>query len=329
MSLPLCSLVIVTYNQEAFIRQTLRAAFAQTYPHLEIVVSDDASTDRTWEIVQAEAASYTGPHRLTLNRNERNLGIGGGAGKAIQLAAGEIIVWNDGDDISLPNRVQRIVDFFGEQGPQTMMVWSRHEPIDSDGKVLGKYKNFKKDARKKARTLADVRRRIRIPFGAVTAWRRVVSDSFSPIPSAFGGWDNIIAFRALLIGKIAPLPEVLVQYRTHNASTTNAPAADDLVKDYRKRAIHRDAWFVQAYSQYLIDLHHILRVSPERRSELLRIERLIVSQIKKWSVSYEIMTAFPRLSLGMLARALPRPEFYRYFLLAPLYRLGLYKRRKR
>ena len=329
MTLPLCSLVIVTYNQEAFIRQTLRAAFAQTYPNLEIVVSDDASTDRTWEIVQAEAASYTGPHRLTLNRNERNLGIGGGAGKAIQLAAGEILVWNDGDDISLPNRVQRIVDFFEKQGPQTMMVWSRHEPIDSNGKVLGKYKNFKKDARKKARTLADIRRRIRIPFGAVTAWRRVVSDSFSPIPSAFGGWDNIIAFRALLMGKIAPLPEVLVQYRTHNASTTNAPAADDLVKDYRKRAIHRDAWFVQAYSQYLIDLHHILRVSPERRSELLRIERLIISQIKKWSVSYEIMTAFPRLSLGMLARALPRPEFYRYFLLAPLYRLGLYKRRKR
>ena len=130
------------------------------------------------------------------------------------------------------------------------------------------------------------------------------------------------------MGKIAPLPEVLVQYRTHNASTTNAPAADDLVKDYRKRAIHRDAWFVQAYSQYLIDLHHLFRVSPERRSELLRIERLIVSQIKKWSVSYEIMTAFPRLSLGMLARALPRPEFYRYCLLAPLYRLGLYKRRK-
>ncbi|MBQ7589452.1 MAG: glycosyltransferase [Verrucomicrobia bacterium] len=328
MSLPLCSLVIVTYNQEAFIRQTLQAAFAQTYPHLEIVVSDDASTDRTWEIVQAEAASYAGPHRLTLNRNERNLGIGGGAGKAIQLAAGEILVWNDGDDISLPNRVQCIVNFFEKQGSQTMMVWSRHEPIDSDGKVLGVYKNFEKDVRKKARTLADVRRRIRIPFGAVTAWRRVVSDMFSPIPPAFGGWDNIIAFRALLMGKIAPLPEVLVQYRTHNASTTNAPAADDLVKDYRKRAIHRDAWFVQAYSQYLIDLHQVLRVSPERRSELLRIERLIISLIKKWSVSYEIMTAFPRLSLGMLVRTLPWPEFYRYFLLAPLYRLGLYKRRK-
>ena len=324
---PLCSLVIVTYNQENFIRHTLQGAFAQTYPNLEIIVSDDASRDKTWEIIQKMVQTYQGPHQIVLNRNENNLGVGGGAGKAMQLAKGEIIVWNDGDDVSHPERVQCICKAFNQQGPDTMMIRPNHEPIDAQGNNLGPYKNFEKDVRKKTRSLSEIHRRIRIPFGAVTAWRRVVSDSFDGISSSYAGWDNIVAFRALLLGRVGFVPDVLVQYRTHAASTLNAPATDDLVKDYRKRARERDAWYIQAFSQHLIDIHKIVRKSPDRSVELLKIERMIVKQIHKSVLSFEIMSFFPKLSMGLLIRALRWPEFYRYFLLAPLYRLGWYKRR--
>lgn len=328
----LYSLVIVAYNQEHFIRDTIRAAFAQTYPRLEIVISDDASSDRTWQIIQEEAAHYKGTHKIVLNRNAKNLGIGGGAGKAMQLATGDVIVWNDGDDISLPTRVQVIHDAFEQMGDGVKMIWSNHEPIDEKGKSLGIYKNFQKDTRKKAQTLADIRTRIRIPFGAVTAFRRKVVVSFPEVSSLFLGWDNIIAFRALLLGRIAFVRDVLVQYRKHTQSTLNAPAEDDLVKDYRKRAKYRDAWYVQTFDQYLKDMSQVEKTGDEKdvdKKEYPRVRRVILSLIKKWKVSYDIMSTFPNLSLKLFMRASLYPELYRYFILAPLYRCGIYKRRRK
>lgn len=328
----LYSLVIVTYNQERFIRDTMRAAFAQTYPQLEIVISDDASSDRTWPIIQEETAHYQGGHRIVLNRNDTNLGIGGGAGRAMQLATGDVLVWNDGDDISLPSRVQVIHDAFEQMGHDVKMIWSNHEPIDESGKCLGIYKNFQKDVRKKAQSLADIRTRVRIPFGAVTAFRRELVSFFPKVSPVFLGWDNILAFRALLLGRIAFVRDVLVQYRKHSQSTLNAPAEDDLVKDYRKRAKYRDAWYLQAFDQYLKDMEQVKKTESGKaidQKEYLRVQKVIVSLSKKWQLSFDIMSAFPHLSLKLLGRASLYPDMYRYFVLAPLYRFGFYTKRRK
>ena len=66
---PLVTFIVISYNQEAFIRDGVEGAFSQTYSPLEIVLSDDCSRDRTFEIMQELAAAYRGPHRVILNRN--------------------------------------------------------------------------------------------------------------------------------------------------------------------------------------------------------------------------------------------------------------------
>ena len=69
------SLVLITYNQEAYVGEALAAVLAQDCEPMEIVVSDDHSTDATWEKITASLANYDGPHRIVLNRNRQNLGI--------------------------------------------------------------------------------------------------------------------------------------------------------------------------------------------------------------------------------------------------------------
>ena len=71
---PLLSLLLFAYNQEAYIRDALRGALAQTYSPLQILVSDDASTDGTAAIVAEELAGYRGPHDVEFLQNPENLG---------------------------------------------------------------------------------------------------------------------------------------------------------------------------------------------------------------------------------------------------------------
>lgn len=96
---PLVSIFAVTYNQEQYVDDMLDGVFAQDYPNLEIVISDDNSTDATWEIVTARVEAYVkdrGLHRVIINRNSRNLGIIGNVEKAIELSHGELLVAQGG-----------------------------------------------------------------------------------------------------------------------------------------------------------------------------------------------------------------------------------------
>ncbi|MCB0164570.1 MAG: glycosyltransferase family 2 protein [Anaerolineae bacterium] len=104
---PLITFVIITYNQEQFIREAVEGAFYQTYSPLEIILSDDCSPDRTFEIMEEMASNYQGPHHIILNRNDKNLGLAGHVNVVFEKARGEIIVLAAGDDISLPERAQR------------------------------------------------------------------------------------------------------------------------------------------------------------------------------------------------------------------------------
>ena len=60
----LVTFALFAYNQEKFIREAVEGAFSQTYEPLEIILSDDYSSDRTFEIIERMAAEYTGPHRV-------------------------------------------------------------------------------------------------------------------------------------------------------------------------------------------------------------------------------------------------------------------------
>src|SRR5437867_2275570 len=95
---PLLTFGVAAFNQERFIEEAVRAAFAQTYSPLEIILSDDCSEDRTFDIMREMAAGYKGPHRVILNRNPKRRSIGGHVNRLVEVSKGELIITAAGDD---------------------------------------------------------------------------------------------------------------------------------------------------------------------------------------------------------------------------------------
>ena len=136
MEKPLISYVVTTYNIEQYVEESVRCAFSQTYSPLEIVLSDDCSTDHTFDIMQKMAKEYKGPHKIILNRNESNLGITKHMNKVyLELATGEIIVAAHGDDISKPERTEVSYEYL-KNNPQCTAVSFGIDAIDEKGNFL-------------------------------------------------------------------------------------------------------------------------------------------------------------------------------------------------
>lgn len=100
----LMTFALFAYNQEKYIREAVEGAFSQTYEALEIILSDDCSTDRTFEIMQKMAAEYDGPHEVRVRRTQENVGTLNHVLEVAKIAKGYYLVVAAGDDISLPDR---------------------------------------------------------------------------------------------------------------------------------------------------------------------------------------------------------------------------------
>ena len=113
---PLVTFALFAYNQEKYIREAVEGAFSQTYGPLEIILSDDCSADRTFEIMQEMAAAYKGLHRVISVQQSKNLGIIDHVLAVASLAEGELIIVAAGDDISLPSRTEAVASAWLHSG---------------------------------------------------------------------------------------------------------------------------------------------------------------------------------------------------------------------
>ena len=93
---------MAAYNSEAYVGEAVASVLAQTYQNWELIVVDDASTDRTAEIVEEFAEKDA---RIRLLRNERNLGPAASRNRSIATARGEFAAILDNDDIARPERI--------------------------------------------------------------------------------------------------------------------------------------------------------------------------------------------------------------------------------
>lgn len=217
MEKPLVSYVLTAYNIENFIEESVKCAFNQTYQNLEIVLSDDCSTDKTFDIMKKMADEYKGPHKIVLNRNEKNMGISQHMSKCYtELASGEIIIAAHGDDVSLPERTQISVDFLLEH-PEHTAVSLGVKAVNEDGIPLTETCH---DAIVTKILSYDFNGGGNIPAPS-RAFLKKVMTTFGPLNDDCPTEDELITFRALMLGKNAFLPEIGVYYRKHDGSNSN------------------------------------------------------------------------------------------------------------
>lgn len=133
MNQPLVSICIPVYNGEAFIGETIASALAQTYPNTEIVVSDNASTDRTTDVVAAAAASDP---RIRYERAGSNVGPVGNFNRCLDLARGTYIKILCADDLLYPDCLTRQVAVFeDESGRAISLVSAARDIVDERSRI--------------------------------------------------------------------------------------------------------------------------------------------------------------------------------------------------
>jgi glycosyltransferase involved in cell wall biosynthesis len=255
---PLVSVLVICFNQQATIEAALSGVLAQTYTPLEIVVSDNASVDNSFAIVEAMAARYDGPHTLVLNRNATNLGMMGNIDHAMGLVSGEFVVANHGDDISVPHRVERLVAAWLASGKRAKAVHSARRRMDEAGALH----EVMDDRRVLANmTPLEVIRDHGTLVGATLGWARELWDVFGPI-SPIGIFDDFpTAFRASLLGEIHYIPEPLLLYRQGGMST--GPTADFGHHYLYGHRIKNLDWHRSFWARYLADMEIVRPVDYE------------------------------------------------------------------
>lgn len=230
------SLCVFTYNQSNFIAEAVNAAINQTYRPLEIIISDDCSTDNTFEIVQDIVNSLVRDPGLTikLNKNEKNLGIGGHVKLLSELASGDVLVFAAGDDISHSDRVAEIVKAMASD-KEVKAVFTDMRYIENDGSVNStRPKRYKGDIYP---TIADMLfDGGGVAAGASYAYRREVLFWPHEYPESIMCEDRILPLRARLLGRVQFLDIPLVDYRLSDAGVSRAIPRK--VLDVRSNKLH-------------------------------------------------------------------------------------------
>jgi len=220
---PLVTFALFAYNQEKYIREAVEGAFAQTYQPLEIILSDDCSSDRTFEIMQEMAAKYKGPHQVRATRNIKNLGVTQHFLTRCKEAKGGIIVVAAGDDISLPTRVAEHVPEYDDLS--VAGVSSAFNLIDSAGQLIAENQKRPIGARahSEPRThLRNVKHEYIVIQGSTASYRRsIFAVELPEWPIRFSE-DNLMNFVIYARGfRVSFLNQSLINYRMHPLALSN------------------------------------------------------------------------------------------------------------
>ncbi len=227
---PVVSVALCTHNGSAYIVEQVTSILAQSVPAAEIVLSDDASSDDTVDLVRAAVdahnASGASEVGLRIMRNTVALGVARNFEQAISATTGEFVALCDQDDVWQPQKLERALAALAVQ-PAVSLVFSDARMVDADGSALG-LSLFQ--------TLSMTRRERRLirrgdafaallgrnlVTGATVVFRRALLPVAEPFPA---DWihDEWLAAVAAATGRVLMLDEQLVDYRQHGANQIGA-----------------------------------------------------------------------------------------------------------
>lgn len=214
---PLISYILATYKQEKYIRAALEGAVSQDYDNLEIVVSDDCSPDNTFREIQDFVSNYSGPHKIIVNRNEKNLGLVGHLNKILSLTHGKYIVLAAGDDISFPDRCK--VSYKAIVNSNVSSISFSNIIIDGEGKVTDD-SHINADPTIYFFSLDDYLHDRYKSGGCARIISRQIIDEFGMLNDDCPTEDTTFNLRAFLLGGIGKCETPLVYYRVHGKNVS-------------------------------------------------------------------------------------------------------------
>jgi glycosyltransferase involved in cell wall biosynthesis len=131
MERPLVSVICLCYNHERFVEEAIESVLLQTYPHLQVIVVDDFSSDRSATVISGIVSRSS--REIKYLPLQQNLGNCKAFNVGLKHATGDFIIDFSTDDIMLPNRVDEQVNFFLQQNEKTGVVFTDAVYIDERG----------------------------------------------------------------------------------------------------------------------------------------------------------------------------------------------------
>jgi glycosyltransferase involved in cell wall biosynthesis len=216
MERPLVSVVLCSYNGGKYLAQQVDSILRQSYSPFELIISDDASTDGTREVLK----QYEHHVAVRIFYGEKNIGLTRNFAFASGKAKGQLIAFSDQDDIWLENKIDKLVAAIGD----SPLLYSDSLLVDETGNSLHK-------------RLSDLKRmytgddsRCYILYSCVWGHGMLITrkllERSLPMPEDIHH-DIWIAFQAFQQGGIKYLNEVLTWYRQHPDSTSQTLPGND------------------------------------------------------------------------------------------------------
>ncbi len=216
MITPEISVLMPAYNAEKYLGVALQSILDQTFTAFELIVIDDGSSDRTWEIIQQYAGR---DERIVALKNEKNLKISATLNKGLALARGKYLARMDADDWSYSDRLKKQYDFM-ESHPDIVLSGGVLEICSEDLKKISlrTYQLEDREIRKKIFRYS--------PFAhPLIICRMLALENVRYNNRLFDAEDYDFYFQAGLAGKFGNLADTLLKLRVNDSSMSQLHGA--------------------------------------------------------------------------------------------------------
>jgi len=219
---PLVSVAIATFNGEKFLEDQLKSICNQTYKNIEVIVSDDCSTDRTVDILEEFKIKCGIDYCI----NDRRLGLVKNFERALSLCRGEYIALADQDDLWFPEKIECLLNEIGDHS----LIFSDTNIIDAHGNIVTE--SFK--------SLSNYIADTETPFlqlflntkwinGCTMLFEKELLREALPMPDDIGAHDWWFTVNAAKNGGIKYLDRKLMSYRQHGKNLSGDVKNQNLI----------------------------------------------------------------------------------------------------
>jgi glycosyltransferase involved in cell wall biosynthesis len=275
----LVSIGLPVYNGGRYIAQTLTSLLEQDYEELELVISDNGSTDETEEICRSAAAR---DRRVRYHRQSVNRGASFNYNRVLALARGELFKWAAADDLCAPSLVGRCVEALDGAGGEVVLAYPRSLLIDGAGSLIGPLDDEdlhlpQRSAWHRLDHLLQHRVEWHPVFGVIRTAALRSTRGIGAFPSA----DIAVLAELCLRGRFAQVPERLFLRRYHDErSIVAGPSFAEQAAWYDPRHSGRG---VMPQARLVRELHGAVRRSPLDPADAAMAHAVV---LRRWGVPH-------------------------------------------
>lgn len=214
---PRISVGLPVYNGEAHLEAAIESLLEQDFREFELIITDNASTDRTPEICRRYLRR---DRRIRYYRNSRNLGAAGNYNRAFRLARAPLFKWAPHDDLCAPSYLRRCVETLEQAGPEVVLCYPKTLLINSAGGTVGEYEdNLEIRDTHALQRLAHLLQNDKSWCHPVVGAIRTEALRSTRLIGSYAGSDHVLLAELALLGQFWELPERLFLRRIEGGAS--------------------------------------------------------------------------------------------------------------